>query len=117
MREQVQSTCYMCGKVVKGVRPVEICGTCGDEMRRNEEKNKAREASHQQRYDRAEFEIVEDMIHVDAGGFSPGAKITGQEMRQMLAMKTLAKGTTVKYLPTGQIYHVNYDMVAETLPK
>lgn len=56
----------------------------------------------------ADFEIVEDMIHVEAGGFRPGAKIGLIEMQKLLADKMLAKGTTVRYVPTGELWHVDY---------
>jgi hypothetical protein len=56
----------------------------------------------------AAFEIVEDMTQIEAGGFKRGAKINLLEMQKLLADRMLAKGTTVRYMPTGELYHVDY---------
>lgn len=56
----------------------------------------------------AMFEVVEDPIQVEAGGFAKGAKITRLEMIHMLADRVLAKGFEVIHLPTGTIHHVDY---------
>jgi hypothetical protein len=55
-----------------------------------------------------EYEIVEDMIQIEAGGFAPGARLSTTELVHLLADKALAKGTTLKKVSTGQIFHVDY---------
>lgn len=67
--------------------------------------NKVGEDAH---YHQAMFEIVEDMTQKEAGGFSKGARISRLEMEKLLADRMLAKGTTVRHLPTGKLYHVDY---------
>ena len=59
-------------------------------------------------YHQAMFEVVEDMLPVEAGGFKKGARISRLEMEKLLADRMLAKGTTVIHLPTGMLYHVDY---------
>lgn len=56
-----------------------------------------------------EFEIIFDCTHPDAGGFNPGAQFTRAEMIYMLAQKILAYGTNIRHIPTGDMYHVDYD--------
>lgn len=107
-REWNSSTCYMCGKTTVAARPFEICGDCAKEINKRKTEDAKLKASFAYKYDRAEFEVVEDMIHVEAGGFEPGARITAVEMKAMLATKVLAKGTIIKHVPTGKLYHVDY---------
>jgi len=56
----------------------------------------------------AEFEIIEDMTQVEAGGFKPGARINLLQMQRLLADRMLAKGTRVRYIPTGEERKVDY---------
>lgn len=108
-REMNSSTCYMCGKTVVCARPIEICSECGDEMRRRRDLDGKRERLNNKHLDMAEFEMVRDMIEPEVGGFYPGAKITKEEMVNMLSLKVLANGTTVRHLPTDTLWHVDYE--------
>lgn len=111
MKEYTLSRCYMCGKAVKAYRTVEICSDCGTEMRKREQAAKATSDQDHRHYAQCSFEMVKDMIHVDAGGFAPGARFTKDEMIMMLSSKMLATGTTVKYLVDNTLWHVDYDGV------
>lgn len=86
----------------------EYCHKCLPEMRRIFAEQTSRENQYNWNFDRAEFEIIEDMIQQEVGGLTPGSKITRDSMVKMLNDKVLAKGTTVKHIPTGEIYHVDY---------
>lgn len=99
------STCMACGN---GIHSGDYCGNCNKEIQQLNRDRASRENEYKKRFKLVEFEIVEDMIHQDAGGLTPGSKFTREDMVQMLKDKILAKNTLVKYLPTGEIYHVDY---------
>lgn len=99
------STCMCCGK---GIGSGDYCGTCNKEIDRMKKQKLSREEGYERRFKFVEFEIMEDMIHEDVGGLTPGSQFTREDMVQMLKDKILAKNTLVKHIPTGDIYHVDY---------
>lgn len=99
------SNCIACGEPIGNG---EFCKRCGNEMRNMYNDEDKRNGQFKRFFDHAEFEIVEDMTQQEAGGFSPGSKINRVNMVALLKAKTLAKGTIVKHIPTGDLYHVDY---------
>lgn len=55
------------------------------------------------------FEVVEDMIPVESGGFIAGTRFSAFELRELLDQKLLAKQTRIMHIPSGELYFVDYD--------
>lgn len=95
--------CCNCGKIINNGK---YCSTCGMEVRLIEKRQTNWKSEYRKQFDDALWEVICDP---DEYGFNVGAKINHTEIKAMLKLKVLTQGTELKYVPTGAIYHVNYE--------
>lgn len=96
--------CVSCGKVINNGR---YCFNCGGEVRMIERRQTNWKAEYHKKFDEALWEVVMDP---DEFGFNRGAKINHTEVKDMLKLRVFTQGTELKHIPTGNIYHVNYEV-------
>lgn len=96
--------CSSCGKIINNGR---YCMDCGAEVRVIERRQTNWKSEFRKQLDEALWEVVSDP---DEYGFNKGAKINHTEVKAMLKLMVFTQGTELKYVPTGAIYHVNYEV-------